>query len=332
MVDMKALDVVFISYDEPNAERNFEALKAVCPRAKRVHRVKGFDAAHKAAARLSDTDLFVTVDADNTDVLPAVVNDRIDVPNLSLESVVTFSARNQLNGLIYGNGGVKIWPKQLTLDMKSHEAAEDEKSATEFCWTLDWHTDQRIASSIDIAATPFQAFRAGVREGTKLMTPDGLTADRAYPDLSRNEAFKRHVWKGNVDRLAIWCSVGADVKNGLFAMYGARLSSSLLAFDDWDHRLINDFDSFRRWWYDVILPRVGLGVENGRLLWHEIKREGDRLRRHLDLPIADLDAAGSRFYKFVNAPEAKTGRMQRIDAAERQPWMLGEEERPWVGH
>lgn len=322
MLDMGSLDMVFISYDEPNAERNFQKLRERCPRAKRVHRVKGFDAAHKAAARLSDTDIFITIDADNIDVDPTIVNSRIQVPNLSLNSVVTFSAMNRLNGLIYGNGGVKIWPKQLTLDMKSHETADSEDAATEFCWTLDWHTDQRIASAIDVTSTPFQAFRAGVREGVKLMTPNGVSPKRAYPDLPLKDAFRKHVWKGNADRLAIWCSVGADVKNGLFAMYGARLSSAHLAFDDWDHTLINDFDSFRRWWFEVILPRVGLGVDDGRLLRHEIRREGKRLRQGLGLLLADLDEEGSRFYKLTHAPEAKTGRMIRVDDAVREPWQM----------
>ena len=35
------------------------------PWAKRVHGVKGSDAAHKACAELSDTDHFITVDGDN---------------------------------------------------------------------------------------------------------------------------------------------------------------------------------------------------------------------------------------------------------------------------
>ena len=34
-------DVVYISYDEPNAERNWADLLSKCPWAKRVHGVKG---------------------------------------------------------------------------------------------------------------------------------------------------------------------------------------------------------------------------------------------------------------------------------------------------
>ena len=41
------MDFVFLSVDEPNAEKNFANLKRKIPWAKRVHGVKGFDTAHK---------------------------------------------------------------------------------------------------------------------------------------------------------------------------------------------------------------------------------------------------------------------------------------------
>jgi len=58
-------DIVFISYDEPNADLNYADLLTKAPWAKRIHGVKGSDAAHKAAAELSDTDWLITVDGDN---------------------------------------------------------------------------------------------------------------------------------------------------------------------------------------------------------------------------------------------------------------------------
>ena len=48
-------DVIFLSYDEPNAEKNYADLCKIVPWAKRVHGVKGSDSAHKAAAQLSET-------------------------------------------------------------------------------------------------------------------------------------------------------------------------------------------------------------------------------------------------------------------------------------
>jgi len=59
------IDTIFISYDEPNADKNYSELVKILPWAKRIHGVKGSDSAHKAAANLSETDRFITVDADN---------------------------------------------------------------------------------------------------------------------------------------------------------------------------------------------------------------------------------------------------------------------------
>ena len=59
------LDFVFISYKEPNCEENYADLLNKVPWAKRVHGVKGFDNAHKAAAETASTDFFISVDGDN---------------------------------------------------------------------------------------------------------------------------------------------------------------------------------------------------------------------------------------------------------------------------
>ena len=58
-------DVVYISYDEPNAEKNWADLLSKCPWAKRVHGVKGFDAAHNKAGEIAEKHRLVTVDGDN---------------------------------------------------------------------------------------------------------------------------------------------------------------------------------------------------------------------------------------------------------------------------
>jgi hypothetical protein len=58
-------DVVYLSYDEPNAEANYVDLLKKVPWAKRVHGVKGSDAAHKACARLAETERVIVVDGDN---------------------------------------------------------------------------------------------------------------------------------------------------------------------------------------------------------------------------------------------------------------------------
>lgn len=63
---LKEIPAVFLSFDEPNADENFELLRANHPNpelVKRVHGVKGFDAAHKACAEFAVIDRFFTIDA-----------------------------------------------------------------------------------------------------------------------------------------------------------------------------------------------------------------------------------------------------------------------------
>ena len=54
-------DIFYLSYDEPNAEKNYADICNKIPWVKRVHGVKGSDAAHKACAERAETERFTTV-------------------------------------------------------------------------------------------------------------------------------------------------------------------------------------------------------------------------------------------------------------------------------
>ena len=113
------LDFVFISFKEPNKEYNWADLKNKVPWAKRVDGVVGFDSAHKAAAEIAETDFFISVDGDN------ILNERflLETMDFSLtnpNAVHRWRAENNVNSLIYGNGGIVGWPKQTCLSMKTH--------------------------------------------------------------------------------------------------------------------------------------------------------------------------------------------------------------------
>ena len=99
--------VAFLSYDEPNADLHWEHLKRNRPGnlVARVHGVKGFDAAHKAASAAFPTSSHViTVDADN------LVD--LNFFNLQLQADIklpisySWNGRQHTNGLMYGNGGI----------------------------------------------------------------------------------------------------------------------------------------------------------------------------------------------------------------------------------
>jgi hypothetical protein len=306
------LDVVFISYDEDNCEENYADLVDKCPWAKRVHGVKGSDAAHKAAANLSETDRFISVDADNI-VDPSFFDLELDFDHPKLQGkAVSWAAQNFINGLEYGNGGLKCWPKQYVLDMRTHENAEkeDERNQVDFCWE-DSYVQMTNQYSITYPnGSPRQAFRAGFREGVKMGLVQGKKTDQ--------DNFKKNIWWGNYKRLITWCSVGADVPNGLWSMYGARLGCHMTNLTDWDYVNVRDFEYLNELFDQTVKQRFAaspkdIDIEkcyktgyswNKQLLWNEIKTLGTQLRKGIGVEVAELDEIQSKFYKaaYVNVP------------------------------
>ena len=132
-VRVSDLDFVYISFKEPNKELNWADLKNKVPWAKRVDGVVGFDSAHKAAADLSQTDFFISVDGDN------IINEKflletLDWSKTNPDAVHRWRAKNNVNGLVYGNGGLVGWSKQTCLNMRTHENADTEENRLDFCW------------------------------------------------------------------------------------------------------------------------------------------------------------------------------------------------------
>lgn len=272
-------DVFYISYDEPNAEDNWADLQTKVSWAKRVHGVKGFDAAHKACAEQSTTDNFITVDGDNK-VNPAFFKQEISFnPNW----VYSWGAKNYINGLIYGNGGLKLWPKDLVLNMNTHESATDGE-AIEFCWKLPYYQMNDWYSTTYNNITPFQAFRVGFREGVKTCLHEGNKV---------KELTSEYMWVGNIKRLKIWLSVGADVENGIYAIYGARLGCYLTNLTDFDVSLIADYDWFNEQWRKEWLPII----DDEKLFKEEYNRLLNDIRYSLNLEIVNLGKNQSSFFK-----------------------------------
>lgn len=225
------LDLIFISYDEPNADLNYADLCNKVPWAKRVHGVKGSDAAHKAAANLSETDWFITVDGDN------IVNERffdLEIEDNPKIKAYGWCGRNSINGLRYGNGGIKIWRKQFVLDMKTHEAAESDRAQVDFCWEDGYRNFPVVYSESVINASPFQAWRAGFREGVKMTLLDGVRVPA--------QEIKERIWWHNIHRLRMWSTVGAHEENGKYAVLGARMGTWMTNCTNWNYVDVRDFE------------------------------------------------------------------------------------------
>jgi hypothetical protein len=275
-------DVIFLSYDEPNADLHYADLCNKVPWAKRVHGVKGSDHAHKAAAALSETDWFITVDADNI-VDPAFFNLELDMTDPKIQ-VYGWCGRNSINGLRYGNGGLKIWHKDFVLNMRTHENSDSDRGQVDFCWEEGYKNFPRVYSESIITGSPFQAWRAGFREGVKMTLLDGV---KVPP-----QEIKERIWWHNIHRLRMWSTVGAHEENGLYAVYGARLGTWLANCTQWNYVEVRDFEILREIWNQYGRPFEEAASAGLR---EEIKSLGDKIKLDLGFDWPWLDESQSRY-------------------------------------
>ncbi len=214
-------DIVFISYQELNAEENWLRLKSRFPMAMRVHGVKGIHQAHIQAAKQCFTKMFWVVDGD-AEILNTFNFDYV-VPEAQLTTVHVWRSRNPINDLEYGNGGVKLLPRQLTIDMDT--------SRTDMTTSISSHFKavQEISNITAFNTDSFNTWRSAFRECAKLA---GKVIDRQKNDETEH-------------RLDVWCTVGKDRPYGKYALDGA-LSGKLYGWQ-WGKissqmKKINDFD------------------------------------------------------------------------------------------
>ena len=254
------------------------------PWAKRVDGVKGSDAAHKAAAAASDTEFFVLIDGDN---LPDAEFFNLQLTLDDVEhkgAAFRWKARNHINGLLYGNGGMSVWSREFVNNMRTHEASDGSAdTCVEFCYDPKYFPMHNCYSTTYPNATPFQAWRAGFREGVKMCLNRG-----AKPSL---QEFEEQVASRNYDHLCIWQSVGADVENGNWAILGARHGTYMTMLTGWDYRDVQDFDKLKELWKDFL----------EKLSPEEVVTTSERYRAalttKLGLPIVDMTPAQSKFFK-----------------------------------
>jgi hypothetical protein len=279
IINIDELDIVFLSYREPQKEEFWSHLKNMVPWAKRVDGVKGSDNAHKAAAMASETERFILVDGDNM-IEEAFLDERLTITESNKNAQFRWRARNNINGLYYGNGGVSSWTREFIMNMKTHEnSLGDHKTNIEFCFDpLYWPMHNCYSTTYPNYSSK-QAFIAGFREGVKMCGRDGIMP------VDKN-GFKSHLWPRNLQNLSIWQTLGRDVENGQWAIHGARVGTYYLMMKDWDYREVQDFDCLDK-------------------IWDNHKDDGadmttyymDMLNRYLGLGIVEVNADQSRFFK-----------------------------------
>ena len=208
-------DIVFISYNEPNADANYERLKVRFPLIKRIHGVKGIHQAHVAAAKRCFTKMFWVVDGD-AEVLDSFSFNH-QPTEWDLETVHVWRSINPVNGLEYGYGGVKLLPRMLTIKMDTSSTDMTLGISSKFKAMED------VSNYTAFNTDPFTTWRSAFRECCKL----ALNSD-----------------KESLQRLNIWTSTatGEFAENALNGAIAGRSYGQENAANKAALSLINDFE------------------------------------------------------------------------------------------
>ena len=247
------LDVIQISYHEETADENFEILQMFAPHAKRVQGVKGILAAHQAAAEISETGNFYVVDADA--VIEEEFNFKFRPDNTKLEyghvpqteCVYTWRSSNPINDLIYGYGGVKLFPRKATLAAKHWDVDMTTSLGCTFVPKL------QVSNITAFNTDPFNTWKSAFRECTKLSSSAISNGDN----------------RDNEYRLDIWCTRGSNKPYGEFCLMGAKQGRDFGEHYKNNERIlkkINDFDWLKQTFNDTLedhdysLPEYGVTI------------------------------------------------------------------------
>lgn len=194
-------DIVFISFNEPTADRGYlDLLKNIVELDNcvyRIHGVHGIHQAHIEAAKVAKTKMFWVVDADAR-ILPSFkFNITLDP---SEEDIVhVWRSINPINNLEYGYGGVKLLPRELTLSMDVSKPDMTTSISTRF------KAMSTISNVTAFNVDPLSTWRSAFRECAKL-------ASRTIAGQLDNET---------AHRLKVWTHIGGDNLFGEYAKGGA---------------------------------------------------------------------------------------------------------------
>ncbi len=232
-------DVIFLSYDEPLAEEHWERLKKRFPHAQRVHKVKGILRAHKKCAELAGTDYFFVVDGDSY-ILDSF--DIYDVPSeISDNRFYMWQSRNVVNDLVYGNGGIKLFPKSIFDGIEEY--------GVDLFIDLPHERIYQVTSLNRFNASPFYSWRAGFRECIQLASEHSQTIKE----------------RTRIYLLNVWCNKGSDREFGMWCVKGAR-AGRRYGMENIGNKeaveMMNDFDWLRKRFYYELEKGYLRGMEN----------------------------------------------------------------------
>lgn len=220
------IPIYFLYNDEKNWPENWERLNSKSNNCRLVKAIGSIFESHKHIANSCSYDRFYVVDADCWIVDSFNFDKQID---LKPKSVAVFRAKNPINGLVYGHGGIKLFSK----DCFSAERLDRPDMTT----TLADHYIKLniLASEHRFNYSAFATWRTAFREAVKL----SASTIKNSNDIETKE------------RLTMWAEAGIESKYGYFSIQGARQGIEYAQSPISDINLVNDFSwlesQFKEW-------------------------------------------------------------------------------------
>lgn len=213
---VKMIPVYLLYKNEDNFEENWQRLKEKADHAVAIQSTGSIFESHKTIAQQCDYDKFYVVDADSWIV------DNFKFENsyeLRPKSVAVFRAKNPVNGLVYGHGGIKLFSKDC------FDLEELDKPDMTTTVANEYNKVNILASEHRFNFSPFSTWRTAFRETVKLSA--GVNKNN-----KDNET---------MERLEMWCHAGLEAKFGYFSVQGARQGVEFAEQNPNDLHKVNDF-------------------------------------------------------------------------------------------
>ncbi len=218
-------DIVFISYDEIEAEKNYQTLleltKDLPNQVHRITGVEGMQNALKAACTIATTPWSYHVFAKtevHRDFKFNYTPDYLQIPKHYI-----FHAHNMSNDLVYGEMGIILYNNKMVI-----ESPEYEKLGLDFTLSFPTETVPELSCYGRFATSPYQAWRTAFRETSKI-----AYFNNENPTMESKH--RLHVWtsKAHGD-YAEWVLKGANDGLKHFEKIGPQLDKLKSTINNWN--------------------------------------------------------------------------------------------------
>ena len=190
-------DIVFISYDEPDADNNWKLLSNKFSQAKRVHGVSGMELAKAAAADVSTTPWFFAVFAKtklHEEFDFTFAPDRMQQPKHYI-----FHAKNTVNDLEYGHMGIVLYNVAGIRQINAQG-----NFGIDYTLSFAHETVPELSCYGSFDQSPYHTWRTAFRECAKLAYFESIT-----PTVEG--AYRLNIWTSRAHGpYANWCIQGAN--------------------------------------------------------------------------------------------------------------------------